>query len=58
MNSCVRCGIKLTHNYLKAIFMTIKEKRSRVLVCLKCEEILAAKENNPLGGNSAKEDMK
>jgi len=44
MNSCTRCGEKLSHNYLVAIFMTIKEKIERVIVCLKCKEILNKKE--------------
>ena len=41
MRSCTRCGIKLSHNYLVLAFMTRKEKRERVLVCSKCNEILA-----------------
>ena len=40
MNSCMRCGEKLSHNYLVAIFTIINEKRKRVIVCLKCKEIL------------------
>ena len=36
----MRCGVKLAHNYLKAIFTVIEEKRKRVIVCLKCKEIL------------------
>lgn len=58
MNSCIRCGMKSSHNYLKAIFMTISEKRRRVLVCSKCEEILDAKAKNPPGGQGAKGEMK
>ena len=58
MNSCIRCGIRLTHNYLKAVFMTIKEKRRRALVCLKCEEILGAKAKNPAAEQGAKADIK
>ncbi|MFH0763240.1 MAG: hypothetical protein V1925_05065 [Candidatus Omnitrophota bacterium] len=44
MNSCMRCGKKLAHNYLVAIFRIINEKRERVIVCLKCKEILNKKE--------------
>lgn len=40
MNSCMRCGEKLAHNYLVAIFTMIKEVRKRVIVCLKCKDIL------------------
>ncbi len=40
MNSCSRCGKKLSHNYLVAMFRTIEEKVRRVLVCLECKEIL------------------
>ena len=40
MNSCMRCGEKLSHNYLVAIFTMINEKIKRVIVCLKCKEIL------------------
>jgi NAD-dependent SIR2 family protein deacetylase len=43
MNSCMRCGEKLSHNYLVAIFTIINEKRERVIVCLKCKEILNKK---------------
>jgi len=43
MNSCMRCGEKLSHNYLVAIFTIINEKRKRVIVCLKCKEILDKK---------------
>jgi hypothetical protein len=43
MNSCMRCGEKLSHNYLVAIFTIIKEKRERLIVCLKCKEILEKK---------------
>jgi uncharacterized CHY-type Zn-finger protein len=45
MNSCMRCGEKLSHNYLVAIFTIINEKRKRLIVCLKCKEILNKKEN-------------
>jgi len=44
MNSCMRCGIKLQHNYLVVMFTKIKEEIKRVLVCLKCKEILDKKE--------------
>jgi len=40
MNSCMRCGEKLSHNYLVAIFTIVNEKRKRLIVCLKCKEIL------------------
>ncbi|MCX5697234.1 MAG: hypothetical protein NTU54_04625 [Candidatus Omnitrophica bacterium] len=43
MNSCIRCGEKLSHNYLVAMFRIINEKRERVIVCLKCKEILNKK---------------
>ena len=45
MNSCMRCGLKLQHNYLVPIFATINESRKRMIVCLKCKEILSKKEN-------------
>jgi len=44
MNSCMRCGEKLAHNYLVTIFATINEKIKRMIVCLKCKEILNKKE--------------
>ncbi|MEI8349895.1 MAG: hypothetical protein WCI77_07055 [Candidatus Omnitrophota bacterium] len=44
MNSCMRCGEKLSHNYLVTVFTIVNEKRKRVLVCLKCKEILDKKE--------------
>jgi len=44
MNSCARCGVRLSHNYLFAIFTTIKEKLERMIVCVKCKEILSKKE--------------
>jgi len=34
----------MSHNYLEAIFTIIKEKRERIIVCLKCKEILNKKE--------------
>lgn len=34
----------MSHNYLKAIFTLINEKRKRIIVCLKCKEILSQKE--------------
>lgn len=43
MNSCMRCGEKLSHNYLVTIFTMINEKRERLIVCLKCKEILNKK---------------
>ena len=45
MKSCARCGEKLSHNYLVAIYTIIKEVRKRLIVCLKCKEILIKKEN-------------
>ncbi|MCU0666736.1 MAG: hypothetical protein MUF05_06555 [Candidatus Omnitrophica bacterium] len=45
MNSCQRCGIKLSHNYLVSIFTLINEKIKRMIVCLKCKDILSKKEN-------------
>lgn len=44
MNSCMRCGAKLSHNYLVAIFTMIKDQRKRMIVCPKCKEILTKKE--------------
>jgi len=44
MNSCMRCGEKLAHNYLVTIFTMIKEERKRLIVCLKCKGILNKKE--------------
>jgi protein-arginine kinase activator protein McsA len=43
MNSCQRCGQKLSHNYLMVIFTIIKDKRIRLIVCQKCKEILTNK---------------
>lgn len=45
MNSCMRCGLKLQHNYLVPVFATINGKYQRMIVCLKCKEILNKKEN-------------
>jgi len=45
MNGCMRCGEKLSHNYLVSIFTTIKEERKRIIVCSKCKEILNKKED-------------
>jgi hypothetical protein len=44
MNSCMRCGKKLSHNYLVPVFTMMNEKRKRIIVCLKCKEILNNKE--------------
>ena len=44
MNSCKRCGDKLQHNYLVAVFKVTKEKRERMIVCLKCKDILKKEE--------------
>lgn len=43
MNSCSRCGKKMAHNYLVQMFRTIDEKIRKVLVCLKCREVLKEK---------------
>jgi hypothetical protein len=43
MISCMRCGQKLAHNYLVTIFTIVNEKRKRLIVCLKCKEILDKK---------------
>jgi hypothetical protein len=40
----MRCGVKLSHNYLTAMFTMIKEERKKVIVCLKCKEVLDKKE--------------
>jgi hypothetical protein len=45
MSSCMRCGEKLSHNYLVTMFTTINEKRKRVMVCSKCKEIFNKKED-------------
>jgi uncharacterized CHY-type Zn-finger protein len=44
MNSCMRCGEKLQHNDLVTLFKVTKEKRERLVVCLKCKDILSKKE--------------
>ncbi len=44
MNSCMRCGVKLSHNYLLPLFTIVNEKRKKLIVCLKCKEILNQKE--------------
>lgn len=40
MNSCKRCGDKFQHNYLVEFFKVTKEKTERMIVCLKCSDIL------------------
>ncbi|MFA5062807.1 MAG: hypothetical protein WC578_01870 [Candidatus Omnitrophota bacterium] len=40
MNSCMRCGERLAHNYLVTVFTLVKEERKRMIVCLKCREVL------------------
>ena len=40
MNSCKRCGVKFQHNYLVTFFKVTKEKTERMIVCLKCRDIL------------------
>ncbi len=44
MNSCMRCGKKLSHNYLVPIFTIKNEKREKLIVCSGCKEIINAKE--------------
>ena len=44
MNSCKRCGNKFQHNYLVTVFKVTKEKRERMIVCLKCRDILKKEE--------------
>lgn len=44
MNNCVRCGVKFQHNYLVTLFKVIKEKNERLIVCLKCNDILKKEE--------------
>ncbi|HTZ11266.1 MAG TPA: hypothetical protein VMD04_02660 [Candidatus Margulisiibacteriota bacterium] len=44
MKSCMRCGTKLQHNYLVTLFKVIKEKSERLVVCLKCRDILKKEE--------------
>jgi len=36
----MRCRTKLQHNYLVTVFKETKEKRERLIVCLKCRDIL------------------
>ncbi len=48
MRSCVRCGNKLQHNYLVTVFKVIKEKEERMVVCLKCRDILNKQENQKI----------
>ena len=43
MNSCMRCGEKLAHNYLVTVFTLVKEERKKMIVCLKCRDILDKK---------------
>jgi hypothetical protein len=43
MNSCKRCGKKMSHNYLFTAFTLLEEKIKRVIVCLKCKDILNKK---------------
>lgn len=43
MNSCMRCGDKLSHNYLSPIFTIINKERKRIIVCSKCKEVLNKK---------------
>ena len=54
MNSCKRCGERMSHNYLVAIFTMINEQRKRLIVCQKCKEILNKKENKTAVPASAK----
>jgi len=49
----MRCGAKLSHNYLVAIFTVIKEERKRLIVCLKCKEILSKKEQSKVAAAKA-----
>lgn len=44
MNSCARCGSKLQHNYLVTFFKGPKGKQERLIVCLKCRDILKKEE--------------
>ncbi len=44
MTSCMRCGVKLAHNYLVTLFTTVEAKTKRLIVCLKCKEIINKKE--------------
>jgi len=40
----MRCGEKLQHNYLVAFFKVTKEKTEKLIVCLKCRDILKKEE--------------
>lgn len=40
MKNCMRCRAKFQHNYLVTVFKEIKEKRERLIVCLKCRDAL------------------
>jgi len=46
MNGCMRCGVKLSHNYLVPVSTIVNEKKKRLIVCLKCKEIINKKEKN------------
>jgi hypothetical protein len=43
MPNCMRCGEKLAHNYLVAMFTMIEAKMKRIIVCLKCKDVLDKK---------------
>ena len=51
MTGCMRCGDKFQHNYLVTVFSMIKEKRERLIVCLKCKDILKKKEEKAGAGH-------
>lgn len=40
MNSCMRCGNKLQHNYLVPAFKITGDKKEKLVVCFKCKDIL------------------
>ena len=44
MNSCKRCGNKMQHNYLVTFFKMLKDKQEKLIVCLKCRDILKKEE--------------
>jgi len=51
MNSCARCGEKMSHNYLSTVFTVKDEIKKKVVVCLKCKGIFEKGENKAGRGN-------
>ena len=40
MKACMRCGERFSHNYLVEVVTILKDKWQRLIVCLKCRDIL------------------